>query len=248
MVDHSPDLARKRPVWTPQSYLHGHPLERPEHFADALTVYNSLIEQNPANSLLHILRGRTLWNLDRDAEAQDSFLRALQLADQAFQEQPDNVRPQIYRADALWMLNRSEDALLAYDQAIQLAPDNYEAYLNKGWAKLILAHRHLEDALLLLQRAHALRPENADIVWRINVVYWETWQCDKSLAALEEAIALDPSQARFYQDMATTLSYLGRNEEAVEVQARADAMEAQELQAIEKHYRDVIKDDTASSF
>lgn len=248
MEDHSLDLAHEDSVWTPQSYLHGHPLERPGHFADALKVYNSLIEQTPTNSLLYILRGRTLRNLDRDPEAQDSFLRALQLADQASQEQPNNVRLLIYRADALWMLKRREDALLAYDQAIQLAPENYEGYLNKGWAKLILAHRHLEEALLLLQRAHALRPEDADIVWRINVVYWESWRYDKSLAALEEAIALDPSQARFYMDMSTTLSYLGRNEEAIELQARAEAMEAQELQAIEAYYRDIIEDDTASAF
>jgi tetratricopeptide (TPR) repeat protein len=214
-------------LWEPKSYLDGHPLDQPGHYEEALNVYNGLIARDSRNIIAYILQGRTLRNLKRIEEAQTSLLHAIQLAEQALGENPKNVRASIYRADALSLLRQREEALVAYDQAIQLAPDDYEAYLNKGWTQMVLGHYH--EALTLFQRAHDLRPDDADILWRMNIAYWHMKQYNKSVEMLEQAIAIDPTQSRFYGDLATALDSLGRHEEATNIEAQAEAMEAQSL-------------------
>jgi Tfp pilus assembly protein PilF len=228
--------------WTPSSFFDEHPLDRPGHYADALKVYRAVIVREPTNIPAYLLRGVVYRNLGKDEAALADFLRAVELAEAVCREPGHSANVLIAFADALWMLKRQDEALAIYDQAIALAPEVYQPYYHKGWAKLILAHQHLREALALFQHSHELRPLDADIVWRINSVYWEMWEYERSLAALDQAIALDPTQWRFYADKATTLSYLGRNNEAIASQAFAEAMEVQELKAIEQRYRSIIAD------
>ena len=241
MTDQRAAQMSEVPLWRPQSFLLQHPLAQAGHYAEALNVYDNLIARDPVDILVYLLRGRALGKLQRPEEAQASYLHALYLAEQRISEHPNDGRSYVYRADALAILKRREEALLAYDQAIQMAPGDYEAYLNKGWEQLVLGHNH--EALTLFQRAHDLRPDDADILWRMNVAYWHTGQFEKSLEALEQAIALDPTQARFYGDLATTLDALGRDEEVAAAEAREKALAAQELQEAEARYRQMIQHD-----
>jgi tetratricopeptide (TPR) repeat protein len=96
---------------------------------------------------------------------------------------------------------------------------------------------HNREAITLLQRAHELQPEDADILWRMNVAYWHMGQYDKSLEMLEHTINLDSTQSRFYGDLATTLYSLGRDEEGAKVSAQAEMMENQDLAEALERYR-----------
>lgn len=117
---------------------------------------------------------------------------------------------------------RYAEALAAYDHAIQIAPTDAEAYVNNGWALFTLSQ--LNDARRLLKQARRLRPDDADFLYRASCVEWDAWDYPQALRLAQQAIDLDTTQPRFYASLATTLSYLGREEEARQAEAQYQRM------------------------
>lgn len=74
-----------------------------------------------------------------------------------------------------------------------------------------------------------MHPDDLDILYRENCVLWEMQRYAEALQALEQAIALDPSQPRFYLAQATTLSYMGRAEEAQQAQIKYEHLMAESI-------------------
>lgn len=205
-------------AWHAGSYLIGHPLEQQDRYHEALAIYEDAIERDPDDTLAYLLAGGALENLDRDDDARACYERALVLAEQAMRQDGGECRAHVHYADALWKLDRVDEALDAYDRAIRIAPDDPLAYVNKGWALFVLSE--LVAARELFEHAHQLRPDDADILNRLSNVAWDLWDYPEALRLVEQAIALDPTQPRFYSGLATTLSYLGRAQEAQEAEAR----------------------------
>ena len=87
--------------WLHQSYLMGHPLEQKERYAEALEVYNRVLEQDRKHILAHLLKGRVLFSLNRDEEALATFQQALQLAEQALHRNRADSQTWIYKGELL---------------------------------------------------------------------------------------------------------------------------------------------------
>jgi tetratricopeptide (TPR) repeat protein len=81
------------------------------------------------------------------------------------------------------------------------------------------------EAQALFEQALSLRPDDADILYRLNGVYWDVWKYPEALRLIEQAIALDPTQPPFYWSLASTLSSMvGREAEAREAGAQYQCM------------------------
>ncbi len=216
-IDRSANNAGYPEDWLTRSYLVGHPLEQMEDSTEVLAIYQNVLKDDPRNIVVYLLQGLALLRLEREDEGYKSVQKALLLAEEAIQKNVNDALAHVYRADALWLLGMNEQALDEYDQAIQLAPDDPMAYVNKGWV-LFTLNRH-EEALALYRHAEELRPQDPDILSRESNVFWELHQYEEALRLIEQAIAIDPSQPRFYADKATTLSYMGHEEESREAVA-----------------------------
>ena len=208
--------------WLKQSSLVGHPIEQVRHYADALIIYNKVIEIAPDNVLAHLLQGRALDNLERADEAKFAYTHALNLARHVLRQQPDNEHALVYQADALWMLDQENEAMASYNKAIDLSSTYAEAFINRGWR--FFADNRLEDALRDYEQALRLQPDNADTLYREGCVFWDLSRYNDALEAAEQALLLDPTSPRAYGLKITTLSYMGREEEAKLVDAQYQSL------------------------
>jgi tetratricopeptide (TPR) repeat protein len=60
--------------WLHQSYLMGHPLEQKEHYAEALAIYNKVLERDEKNILAYLLKGGAQANItDREQIKQEDL-------------------------------------------------------------------------------------------------------------------------------------------------------------------------------
>jgi tetratricopeptide (TPR) repeat protein len=112
------------------------------------------------------------------------------------------------------MIHRAEgnhaDALASLEELISLAPDNYFALFNFGRCAAESGQR-LEEGRAHLQRCLELpAPDQAappaHVWWNIATIEKRLGDRPAAVAALREAVALAPHDARIAEDLATTLA------------------------------------------
>jgi len=120
-------------------------------------------------------------------------------------------------------------------EVIALEPDNASAYNALGYTLLVETDR-LEEALALIERAHALSPDDAAILDSLGWGRYLTDDLDNALAPLEAAWA-QQQDAEIGAHLIEVLWALGREDEArglaVELSERFE--EASELEALFQH-------------
>ncbi len=99
-------------------------------------------------------------------------------------------------------------------RAVEIDPDFFPAWFQLGWARFELGR--LDEAEADFRRAITLRPNFAAGHFGLGVVYNATADHESALAALDEALAIDPGslQALLYRGI--SLHYLDRPGEALE--------------------------------
>lgn len=85
-------------------------------FAEALTLYEGALVQDPDDAQLLDLQGEVLYDLGRSEEALVSLNRALAI-------EPDLAFAHSHKAQVLLQLGRFEEAEASAEEAILLAPD-----------------------------------------------------------------------------------------------------------------------------
>ena len=129
-------------------------------FADALTLYDTIIRSNANMTAAHFNRANTLQSLERFADAVCSYDRAIAL-------EPDNALAHYNRAAALRRLNRLHEALQNYDRAIALKPEFAEAHNNRG--NTLKDLKRVQEAVESYERAIALKPNSASAYWNKGI-------------------------------------------------------------------------------
>jgi tetratricopeptide (TPR) repeat protein len=140
--------------WLRQSYLVGHPLEQRDDYAGALVIYNRVLERDPEDVHVLLLKGRALLNLEREEEARRIFRLVVEYAERALQEDPANTRMWVYKGDSLYMLAMDDAALDAYNWAIRLAPEDPDIFYRRGC--VLWEMQRYEEALQDANKAIAL--------------------------------------------------------------------------------------------
>ncbi len=103
-----------------------------------------------------------------------------------------------------------EQARAAAEKAVALRPDLADGYLARGFIRASVQWDWAgagED----LQRALALGPENADVLYTYaTVVLRLTGRLEEAAATLRKAIEIDPLNPRFWSALGTVLVHLGK--------------------------------------
>lgn len=121
-----------------------------------------------------------------------------------------------------WSLNALGsfgEALSALDACLELDHHRARVWNTRGYALFML--ERYKDALVCCDRVLTLEPDNAAAWQNRGIVLQKLGQPEEVLRSLERAAQLQPSALRF-QRMADALRTLGREEEALQWDARRD--------------------------
>lgn len=178
--------------------------------ADALAVARAARERDPARAGFLLHEGIALQQLDRPAEAAETFAElerreprsfkaplnagsaalalgkadeALAALDRALALEPASAAGHMLRGNALLALGRADEAFTAYERAVELDPGDPNLWFNFGVARGQQKH----DALALEAYTRALALDPAHHGARLNraVVYWRTGRVAEARAEFE---------------------------------------------------------------
>ncbi|MGH7823504.1 MAG: tetratricopeptide repeat protein, partial [Candidatus Binatia bacterium] len=97
----------------------------------------------------------------------------------------------VARAIVAYEEKRYGEALDELREALELDPENVEAWFYSGLAQV--GRGDLAAAATALERAHALAPHDASILYQLGVVHVRRKRDDLARPLLEEAFRLKPS-------------------------------------------------------
>lgn len=140
------------------------------------------------------------------------FARAVTEALQILADQPDNAEARFVAAVALAETGRVTEALKQIAAATQVAPANAE-YLAQQ-ARMLLLVRREGDALAAARRAKAADSDVPLVLDTIGCVFARLGAHDEALPLFERAVKAAPDAAEFRFNLASTLGFFGRVDEA----------------------------------
>jgi len=161
-----------------------------DDYPDAIKWLENAVALDGKNKDAWYYLGRAYYTKARISEARKAFQTILDL-------DPRNARAEnnlglIFESDA-----RPSEAMDAYRKAITWDEANphrsEQPYVNLG--SLLLEQGQTKDAILPLENAVTLAPENAYCRLRLGTAYFRDGQMDKAQRELEKATELDPENA-----------------------------------------------------
>lgn len=206
-------------------WRHGLALARAGRTADALAVLERAAEADPTSPLPDHARGRLLAELGRPAEAFAAYDRALArrpdhtetrlaraslalgqgrtaeaLADfnRAARDRPDLSQPWLGLGMTLERVGNMGGAVTAYREALARNGEDAVALNNLAWL-LALGAGDPSEALALARRAAALLPDDPSVLTTLGESLRRTGQPTEAEAALDRAIAAQPTAERHYR-------------------------------------------------
>ena len=204
-------------------YLRGRQLMRRELDIErrtALEFFREAVRLDPqfalafaglADVLVELARRRMGDPATIQAEAIEASERALALA-------PELAEAHIARGNALRMLN-DPAAESAFEEALALSPQSAE--LHYAWARFLVSQERRDEAIRHYERAFELAPDD----YRYIVMALQEYQAigdregersclERSWAAIERRLEIDPEDVRAYDHGAGVLALLGRKAES----------------------------------
>jgi protein O-GlcNAc transferase len=224
--------------------------------AEALTLLDQALAQNPADIPALILKGRLLQAGRRFDEALACFEAALaaepgmaelwnergallsdirrheaavESYDRALAARPDFSGAYYNRGNALRDLKREEEALASYDRAIALKTDFIQAWNNRGSALEALG-RHGE-AVASFDKVLAIHAGVAETWNNRGIALAALGRRPEALDSYEQALRLDAKLARAWDNRGTLLREMGRGPDALASHDKALTVEPQLSQA-----------------
>ncbi|MBO0791483.1 MAG: tetratricopeptide repeat protein, partial [Ktedonobacteraceae bacterium] len=172
-------------------------LRRLDRLEEAVAVLEQVIRLDPKNADAYFHQGGMLVTLKRYEEA-------LNAVEQYMRLQPDDAFAYVARGEVLLLLDRPGEALRAIKQAIHLHPNDSRAYGIKRKIERVLSAG--KEALAAFEQESI--PTPVDTLDRLQGALEEGKPHEEILAALEEAIRLDPHNASYHNDRGTHLFLL----------------------------------------
>jgi tetratricopeptide (TPR) repeat protein len=147
----------------------------------------------------------------RDALAQGDILSARHWAARMITNDPDNAEGHFLFGLAESTAGRISAGVRHLDQAITLNPQGeYRAQL----ARLLVLMRREGEAAAVLQDAEEAPPADALSRDTMGCVYARLGDHHAALVHFKEAVRLEPQNSNYRYNLATTLNFLGRPDEA----------------------------------
>lgn len=109
---------------------------------------------------------------------------------------PDSTGPYVNRAYSLINAGETAMAIEPFESAVEMGDDDPQTYI--FLADLYRQNDRASDAVLLLEKAGTMFPDNIDIQAQLLNAYQASGQTDRAMAKYEEAVNQDPNN-KLYQ-------------------------------------------------
>ena len=200
-----------RPDWSAVHAILGAVQDRQGDLAPAEASYRRALELDPNLAEARNNLGSVLLRQGRPADAAEQLRRAIQLRPQ-FPQAHNNL------GRALSVLDRMDDAIASFRLAVEQAPHFPEAWYGFGWS--LLNRHHWGEAAFALRRAVELKP-TLPACLDLAVACGAVENMDGALDALRQAVALDPTSAEAFHQLAVSLRWSGQLDGAIAASRRA---------------------------
>jgi tetratricopeptide (TPR) repeat protein len=202
-------------------------LRRLERESEAIIALQSLSETQPEALQPHIALGDLLRREERFAEAATAYTRAVDLIG------PPEARHWALFYERGIALERSGEwdrAEADFLKALELQPEQPLAlnYLGYSWVE---QHRNLDEALSMIKRAVAQRPEDGYITDSLGWVLYRMGKHEEAVPQLERAVELTPVDPTINDHLGDALWMVGRKREAEFQWSRALSFDPAEADA-----------------
>ena len=158
-----------------------------DDYADAIKWLQNAVERDPQNKDAWYYLGRALYTKSQRVEARQAFLTVLNL--DPHDSRAENNLGLIYETDG-----QPAAAMEAYRKAIAWQEENHhpneQPYVNLG--NLLMEQGQIKDALVPLEEAVRLAPNNAFCHMTLGVAYRQQGKLDQAQHELEKATQLEP--------------------------------------------------------
>jgi predicted O-linked N-acetylglucosamine transferase (SPINDLY family) len=186
-------------------------LGRREH---ALSSYDRALALNPGDALAHYNRASVHRQLGDGGAALAGYDQAIALV-------PGYAEAHFNRGVLLQELGRWEDSLGALRQAIELNPAYSSEYTWLAMSAAQVALRQWADALASLDRAIALRGDDAEAHYRRGNVLRELERRAEAVASFDRALSLRPDYVEAWLSRGYAQHELARHEDSIASYLRA---------------------------
>lgn len=138
--------------------------------------------------------------------------KALELIERLLKKRPNLVPLLILKANAEMRLNRIEDVVATTTLALDASPDTAEIYNLRGTAYERVGKN--DAAISDFQRNSALAPLDSNPLVNMAEPLTSLHRPEEALAALQQAVKIQPSDMRAHRFLADQLSLMGKIDEA----------------------------------
>lgn len=203
-------------------------------YAEAISLYSCLLDDEPENAEAYLWRGRALllngnWFAAMiDYDAADLYMAVTeQVWDQQERDSaqmisadPEDITGYVIRAHWFWYANVYDQALLNLERILEIDPNNVFALTYRGSTRMMLG---LDGAEADWATALELMPDNPEIYEVIGPTNRWVGNGDDSLEYLNRGIEVAPNFPYLYESRA--LLYASREEYALALADNAHAVE-----------------------
>ncbi len=191
-----------------------------KNYTCATEQFRRILQQNPDSAAAHILMGEALDGLGRTPEAIDEFLAATKAA-------PQDINASFGLGYLYWKQRQDDEARAAFESVLSADPNHAQALAYLGDLEM---RRDPEKALTFLKKSVSLSPDIRIAYADLGAIYTEQKKYPDALAALQQAVKLDPAQpdthfrlGRLHQAMGNTAAANQEFDKVRELQKKAEA-------------------------
>ena len=185
-------------------------LRRADRLDEATGELRTLAETFPDTLRFRVALGDTLMQQDRFAEARDAY----DLAISRFEADLATQWPTYFqRAIAAHKLGDWPAAEADFRKALELSPEQ-PTVLNYLGYSLVERREKLDEALDMIERAVAARPDRGYIVDSLGWVLYRLGRYDEAVVQMERAVELEPVEPILNDHLGDTYWAVGRKREA----------------------------------
>lgn len=201
----------------------------------AIEAFSKAVELDPnfAKALSRLADCHSTYNMLFDASSDVHRTKALEAAERAVAAAPDLPLAHTSRGIALTQFKRFDEAEASFEKAIAMNPRYFEALYH--YARSCFQRSNLQKAVELFERAEAVRHEDYQVPLLLRQAYLSLGRLDdamktarRGILIAQQALALNPREARAIYLASGAMIQLGMYRDAVEWAQRALAIDPED--------------------
>ncbi|HTH82724.1 MAG TPA: tetratricopeptide repeat protein [Mucilaginibacter sp.] len=190
-----------------------------ENNAEAADLFNQVLEIDPSNDA-------SLYQLANIKKQQNKYSEAQSLLEKAVTVKPDNEWYWVALADVYEKSNDLPKLENVFDQLIRINPEKVDYYYDKANASFL--EKKYDEALALYDKIEKLSGPSDDLIIYRQKIYLKQGKVDKAAEGLQQMIATNPNQIRYYLLLSEIYTSNNENDKALKILEKARSIDPNE--------------------